>query len=128
LRVANLYTDCLTDSNSYEYAYPDAKRHTYGYSDSYGATESYTNDHIHDHVECYGNSYSHGHIHDHAECYGNSYCKTDAHCPTSSDAQAATHASAASGRTKLIWFRERRSLVRRPKGADWKPPPPWVSD
>jgi hypothetical protein len=76
LCVANLYTDCLTDSNCYQYAYPDAKRHIYGYGDSYGATKSYTNGHIHDHADCYGDGYAYA------------YGQTNAHCAAQRDAEA----------------------------------------
>jgi hypothetical protein len=92
---ANLHTDCHTDSNSYEYAYPDAKRHSCGYGDSYGATESYTD----------GDSYSY------------SYSETNAHCPAASNAQATSYASAAPGRATLIWFQGTAvSLARRSLG------------
>jgi hypothetical protein len=96
---ANFYTDCHTDSNSYDYTYPDAKRRTYGHSDSYGATESYTNGHIHGYAECYGDSY----------CYSYTYSETNAHCPASRNTKGAALPTAAPGRAALIWFKERRS-------------------
>lgn len=91
LCVANVYTHCHTDSNcnSYDYAYPDAKRHTFRYSDSYRAAESYTNGHIYGYAECYGDSY----------CY--SYRKTDAHCPTTRNTKGAALTSAAALRSDI---------------------------
>jgi len=112
LCVANIHAN----SNCYFNTDRDCLRIAYAYCYSYGATESYTN------------SDSHGYIHNHAECYGNghshsySHSKANAHCPSSRNTKGSAHTTAAPEPAAVIWFKERRSLVRRPKGANWKPP------
>ena len=86
--------------------------HAYSYIDGYSATKSYTNS------DSYG--------HDHAQCYANSdfdgYTQANDHSETRHNPEGASYPAAAPGRAAVIWFKERRSLVRRPKGVDWKPP------
>jgi hypothetical protein len=92
----------------------------YGYANihacSYANTQRYTN----------SDSHSYRHIHDYAERYGDSYSyaysQANAHRTAQRDAEATSHPGTAPEPVAVIWFKERRSLVRRPKGADWKPP------